>query len=174
MIEIIAEWELGAEDEAQIVRLLAACFSTDFGGRSFFQQRPHFRIVWREAGQIIGHMAVMMRAIRLNGALVDVAGLADVATHPNHRGKGIAAVLLQATIAQVRTTQAQYFLLFGTAGLYAAHGFAAAQNPITYVDLRGAQTGAVRVEIVHGLRVLPLRGQIWPVDAPVDMLGGLF
>ena len=74
----------------------------------------------------------------------------------------------------MRATPAQYFLLFGTAGLYAAHGFAAAQNPITYVDLRGAQTGAVRVEIVHGLRVLSLRGQVWPLDAPVDLLGGLF
>ena len=174
MIEQIADWDLGAEDEAHIARLLRGCFSTDFGGRSFFQQRPHFRLIWREGGQIIGHMAVMMRAIRLGGALVDVAGLADVASHPNHRGKGIAASLLQATIARVKGSQAQYFLLFGTARLYAAHGFAAAHNQITYIDMRGAQTGQVKTERAEELRVLPLRGQAWPVDAPVDLLGHLF
>ncbi len=174
MIEIIADWELGAQDEAQIARLLAACFDTDFGGRSYFQQRPHFRMVWREEGQITGHMAVMMRAIRLGGALVEVAGLADVATQPDHRGKGIAAGLLRATIAQVRTSQAQYFLLFGTAGLYAANGFEPAPNLMTYVGLRGAVTGAVKTETAQELRVLPLRGQAWPVDAPVDLLGHLF
>jgi GNAT superfamily N-acetyltransferase len=174
MSEVIADWDLGAADEAQIQRLLALCFSTDFGGRSYFQQRPHFRLVWREGGQIIGHMAVMMRAIRLGGDLVDVAGLADVATHPDHRGKGIAAALLQAAIGQLRATQAQYFLLFGTAGLYGAHGFAPASNELTYIDMRGAVTGAVHRQRSQELRVLPLRGQAWPVDAPVDLLGHLF
>jgi predicted N-acetyltransferase YhbS len=174
MIEVIADWELTAADEAQIARLLRVCFSTDFGGRSYFQQRPHFRLVWREGGQIIGHMAVMMRAIRLGGALVAVAGLADVATDPDHRGKGIAADLLQATIAQVRRTQAEYFLLFGTATLYGAHGFAIAPNIITYTDLRGAMTAAIKVEKAQELRVLPLRQRDWPVDAPVDLLGHLF
>jgi GNAT superfamily N-acetyltransferase len=174
MIEIIADWDVSAADEGQIVRLLARCFDTDFGGRSYFQQRPHFRMIWREGGQIIGHMAVMMRAIRLNGVLVDVAGLADVATHPDHRGKGIAAALLKSTVAQVRAAQTQYFLLFGTAALYGAHGFAAALNLMTYIDLRGAVTGAVKTEVPQELRVLPLRGKVWPVDAPVDLLGHLF
>lgn len=174
MIEMIVDWDLSKAEEAHLAHLLARCFETDFGGRSYFQQRPHFRMVWRESGQLIGQMAVMMRAIRLNGALVDVAGLADVATHPDHRGKGIATALLQAAIAQVRGTQAEYFLLFGTAAIYGAHGFAAAPNLMTYVDLRGAVTGAVKTETAQELRVLPLRGQAWPVDAPVDLLGHLF
>ena len=174
MIEQFADRDLPQSDEAQIVRLLARCFDTDFGGRSYFQQRPHFRLIWREDGQIIGHMAVMMRAIRLGGALVDVAGLADVATDPDHRGRGIAADLLQASIAQVRRTQADYFLLFGTADLYGAHGFAPAPNVITYTDLRRAVTGLVKIETAQELRVLPLRGKVWPVDAPVDLLGHLF
>jgi predicted N-acetyltransferase YhbS len=174
MIDMIADWDVTPADEAQIARLLARSFDTDFGGRSYFQQRPHFRLVWREGGQIIGHMAVMMRAIRLDGALVDVAGLADVATDPDHRGRGIAAGLLQATITQVRRTQADYFLLFGTAALYGAHGFLPSPNVITYSDLCGAVTGLVKTEAAQDMRVLPLRGRDWPVDAPVDLLGHLF
>ena len=174
MIEMIADWDVTAADEAQIAGLLARCFSTDFGGRSYFQQRPHFRLVWRQDGQIIGHMAVMVRGIRLGGELVAVAGLADVATDPDHRGKGIAGGLLTGAIDRVRATQADYFLLFGTAALYGAHGFSAAPNMITYTDLRGAVTGAVKMEKAQELRVLPLRGREWPVDAPVDLLGHLF
>ena len=174
MIELIADWDVTAADEAQIAHLLARSFSTDFGGRSYYQQRPHFRLIWREGGQVIGHMAVMMRAIRLENDLTDVAGLADVATDPDHRGRGIAADMLQAAIAQVRRTQADYFLLFGTAALYGAHGFSPAQNMIRYSDLRGAVTGAVKLEKALELRVLPLRGRDWPVDATVDLLGHLF
>jgi predicted N-acetyltransferase YhbS len=174
MINVTLDWALSAEEEAQIAGLLRRSFATDFGGRSYFQQRPQLRVMWCEDGQIIGHMAVMLRAIRVGGVLVHAAGLADVATDAGHRGRGIAAALLAEAIGQVRATSAQHFLLFGTAGLYAAHGFVAAQNPITYVDLRDAQTGVVRTKIIHGLRVLPLRGQVWPVDAPVDLLGGLF
>jgi predicted N-acetyltransferase YhbS len=145
---------------------LARCFSTDFGGRTYFRQRPYFKLFWREGGQIIGHMAVMMRAIRLGGALVDVASLADVTTDPDHRGKGIAADMLHASIAQVRRTRADYFLLFGTAAVYAAHGFAPALNVITDTDLRGAVTGAVKMEKAKELRALPLRGQVWPLMPP--------
>lgn len=174
MIELIADWDLTAQDEAQVAQLLKRCFATDFGGRSYFQQRPHFRLIWREGGQIIGHMSVMMRAIRVGGALVDVAGLADVATDPDHRGKGIAAALLAKAIVRACATPAQFFLLFGTAKLYAAQGFVAAQNPITYIDMRDTQTGEVCREPVSGLRVLPLRGQVWPVNAPVDLIGHLF
>jgi len=105
---------------------------------------------------------------------VDVAGLADVATDPDHRGRGIAAGLLQATITQVRRTQADYFLLFGTAALYGAHGFLSSPNVITYTDLCGAVTGLVKTEAAQDMRVLPLRGRDWPVDAPVDLLGHLF
>ncbi len=171
---ITAEWELTPEDEAQIAALLRRSFATDFGGRSYFQQRPHLRLISRDQRRIIGHMAVMLRAVRVADRLVDVAGLADVATDPDRRGQGIAQGLLTAAIAAVRGMQADFFLLFGTAGIYAGNGFVPCHNPITYVDLMGARTGQVRREPARELMVLPLRDQVWPDSAPVDLLGGLF
>ena len=171
---IIAEWQLTPDDEAQIAGLLRRSFTTDFGGRSFFQQRPHLRLITREQGRIIGHMAVMLRAVRVADRLVDVAGLADVATDPDRRGLGIAQALLAQAIAAVRGMQAEYFLLFGTAGIYRGNGFIPSHNPITYVDLRGARTGQIKTERAQELMVLPLRDRDWPVSAPVDLMGGLF
>lgn len=173
-IDRIAEWALTPGDEAQIAALLARCFSTDFGGRSYFQQRHHLRLVTRDQGKILGHMGLLFRAVRLGGALTDIAGLADVATDPASRGQGIAQALLHAAIAEARASQAQFFLLFGNATLYSGNGFRKYPNTLTYLDMRGARTGEVRTEAPEALMVLPLRDQPWPAAAPLDLLGTLF
>jgi predicted N-acetyltransferase YhbS len=174
LAEVIPEWALTAPDEGQIASLLARCFATDFDGRSFFQQRHQLRIVARHKSRIIGHMGLMLRAVRVDRVLTDVVGLADVATDPDHRGKGIAATLLQAAIAEAKRSPATHFLLFGTAGLYAGAGFRKATNTITYLDLTGARTRDVHREPARELMVLPLRDQPWDDSAALDLLGTLF
>jgi predicted N-acetyltransferase YhbS len=174
MIEIQADWALTLADETQIAGLLASSFETDFGGRSYFQQRPQTRLIWREGGAVIGHMAVMHRAIRLGDDLCNVVGLADVAVAANHRGRGIAQAILRRAIDHARGTNAVHFVLFGTAKIYPANGFAPARNDITYVDMRGARTGRVVSEPALHMRVLALQGQVWPASAAVDLLGPLF
>lgn len=173
-IDRVHETEMSAVDEAQIAGLLALCFDTDFGGRSFFRTRHHLRLVIRDGGAIVAHMALQYRAVRLGGRLVDVAALAEVATHPDQRGKGFAGQLLQAAIAEARGARAQHFLLFGTALLYAAAGFVPAHNPLVFVGMDGARTGAVTREAAEVLRVLDLGPQVWDPAAVLDVLGGLF
>ncbi|MES2143866.1 MAG: GNAT family N-acetyltransferase [Pseudomonadota bacterium] len=172
-IETIPETRLTAAQDGEIAALLARCFTTDFGGRSFFQQRHHLRITARDPA-LVGHMALGLRAIRIGGHLTDIAGLADVATDPGHRGKGIAATLLPAAIAEAKAGPAQFLLLFGTAGLYAGAGFVVAHNPMTWIDLTGARMGAVTSQRAENLMVLPLRDKAWEADAPLDLLGNLF
>ena len=173
-IERIPEWALTPEDEVQIAGLLARAFSTDFGGRSYFQQRHHLRLVVRQTGRIIGHMALLFRAVRLGVDLTDIAGLADVATDPNQRGRGIAQALLHEAIAEARASQAAYFVLFGNANLYSGNGFARQINPLTYLDMPDAKTGSVKTEPAQELMVLSLRGQAWDTSARLDLLGTLF
>lgn len=173
-VDLIPEWQLVLADDRQIAALLRICFETDFGGRSFFMQRPLVRLVARDAGRIVGHMALTLRAMRLGDHLIDVAGLCDVATDPDQRGKGIAAALLQTAIDQARQSPAAYFLLLGNARLYTAAGFQKAGNKVTYIDMQGARTRAVKTEIALQLMVLSLKGETWDQTAPLDMLGPLF
>jgi predicted N-acetyltransferase YhbS len=171
---MVPDWALQPEEEAQIAALLGRCFTTDFGGRSYFQQRPHLRLIWQAGGKTCGHAALVFRAIRLAGELVPIAGLADVATDPDHRGQGIAGALLARAIAVAQASPAQFMLLFGTAGLYAAQGFAGASNPLTYLDMTGARTGALRCEVVAHFAALSLKGRPWPDRSEVDLMGPLF
>ncbi|GLS85229.1 hypothetical protein GCM10010873_02020 [Cypionkella aquatica] len=174
MIEIIPEWALTPDDEAQIAQLITLCFGDDFDNRSYHRHRPHLRVILRDQGQIIGHIALLLRPVRLGTRLTETTGLAEVCSHPDHRGTGIAGRLLQTAIRHARTAQTEYIILFGTAPLYAGHGFTRQTNILTFVDLAQNRTTAIISEPAETLMVLPLRGQIWPDNAPLDMLGPLF
>ena len=174
MIERIAEWALSAEDDRQIAALLAASFDTDFGGRSYFKQRHHLRVVHREGGRIIGHMAVAYRTIRLGHRLVEICGLADVATAPEARGRGVASALLGEALAFARETPAAFFVLFGNRPLYAGHGFARQPNRMRFVAIHDGRLIDVREDTDDGLMVLPLGELPWDVKAEVDLLGPMF
>jgi predicted N-acetyltransferase YhbS len=172
-IDTVAETDLSAAHEDEIAALLARSFATDFGGRSFYQQRHHLRFLARDP-DLVGHVAMTLRAIRIGDALTDIAGLAEVATDPAHRGKGIAAALVGTAIAQARGSRATHLMLFGDAGVYAAAGFRAAHNPMRWIDLTGARMGAIRSARATHLMVLPLRDRPWDPSAPLDLLGNLF
>ena len=173
-VERIEEMRLIAPDERQIAALLEAAFATDFGGKSFFQQRQHVRLVVRADGQIVGHMGLCFRAVRLGGTLVDIVGLGDVAAHPGYRGKGIASTLMKAAIAEAKQTQAAFFVLFGDRPIYAGHGFENVAGRVRYIDLAGAQTGTVKEDHHPDLMVLPLMAQTWTTGQTLDLVGHSF
>lgn len=174
LIECIPEWHLGAADDARIAALLGRCFPTDFGGRSYFFQRHHLRLVTREGGVIVGHMALALRAVQLGDRLVTVAGLAEVATDPDHRGKGMAAALLQVAIVEAKAGPAEFLLLFGGAKLYAAAGFATVSNKMAHVATKGTRVARVVSDGDDSLMVLPLRDLPWPDTAALDLRGPVF
>ena len=174
VVERIAEWALSAADDRAIADLLARCFDTDFGGRSYFHQRHHLRLLARDQGRIVGHMALMLRSVRLGEDRFEVACLAEVATDPARRGQGIASALLQAAVVEAQASPARHVLLFGTARLYEAAGFRRVANPMTFLHLESNQTQAILHEAAASLQVLPLRGVAWEPVAPLDLLGPLF
>jgi predicted N-acetyltransferase YhbS len=173
--EAIPEHLLTKTDDDAIARHLARCFTTDFGGRSFFQTRHSWRHLIRNDGRVVAHLAVQLRAVRLGENLLTIAGIADVATDPDHRGQGHAATLLQAALATARQSPARHVLLFGTAKLYPAAGFRPIRNPLTYIDLTGARSGPLhRDRPEDHLQVLDLSTTPWDESKHLDLLGGLF
>jgi predicted N-acetyltransferase YhbS len=173
-IDRIAEWDLQPEMEIQIADLLGEAFETNFGGRSYFMQRPHQRYVAQRDGLVIGHLSLTYRAIRIGTRLCTVVGVCDVATLQAARGQGVAGILLQAAMQGAQSSPAEFVLLFGDAGLYGAAGFHPVDNMLHYVDMSGAQTGQLKTAAIDGLKVLPLRAAVWDHAAQIDLLGPLF
>ncbi|MCB5199368.1 N-acetyltransferase [Loktanella sp. TSTF-M6] len=173
-IDVIPEMALTAQDDSAIAALLDRAFGPGFDGRSFFKQRHHLRIVARRDGDILGHVALLMRDIRLGARLVPIIGLAEVATDPACRGQGIAGALLTEALTQARASLAEFVVLFGDRPIYAGHGFLRANNTLTYALLDDAQTQGMKSRVDDGLMILPLRGSAWDFQARVDLVGHLF
>lgn len=173
-IERIEEMRLTRADEAAIATLLDLAFGTDFAGRSFYQNRHHVRLIVRDGSTVFGHMAIGLRAIRMGAQLCHAVGLAEVATHPDHRGQGIATALMHAAIAEARASIADFLVLFGDQPLYAASGFVAQPNSVTHLDMQGARSGDVIRGPKVGLMVMPLDDLPWDPKAEIDLMGFAF
>lgn len=173
-IERVHEWHLTPALDREIADLVGAAFDTGFDGRSFFKQRHHLRLCARDGTRLVGHMALCIRAVRLDGDLTDIVGLAEVATHPEARGRGVASTLLQEAIAAAAETMAPFFLLFGTAPLYAGHGFRPVRNEMRFSNLDDAQTRGVGQGPATDLMVLELGDRRWPEGADLDLVGWVF
>ncbi|MBC7478818.1 MAG: GNAT family N-acetyltransferase [Pseudorhodobacter sp.] len=173
LIEKIPEMQLSTADDAEIAALLARCFDTDFGGRSYFSQRHHLRLVTRRH-VIVCHIAMTLRAVQLGDQLVTIAGLAEVATDPSMRGQGIAGALLAEAITQAKSSPAEYLLLFGEAKLYSAAGFRTVANKMAHVATKGHRVARIVSDGDDALMTLVLRDQPWPATAPLDLRGPVF
>lgn len=173
-IDRIEETRLSQADETGISALLNRAFDTDFGPFSYFEQRHHVRLVMREAGTIIGHMALGYRAIRLGDVFLDAATLADVATDPAHQGRGVATALMRAMIEEGRAMRADLIMLFGDRPMYAGHGFFHVSNPLTALDLTGRRITEIKRWVPTHLMILPLTELTWDDTSPLDLLGTKF
>lgn len=173
MIEVIPEVELSAQDETQIVEVIRECFPTDYAGRSFYQQRPHVRLVRRKQ-VIVAQLSVFYRSIRLGGELVPIIGIGDVACLPEHRGQGIGSALMARALELGTRSQADFALLFGKRTLYDRAGFVAQKNPYLCVDMTGAQINELAQRDANFLMVRLLKSRNWPEGEQVDFLGPLF
>lgn len=172
-IDLIPEWALSPADEAQIADLLAAAFDTDFGGRTYYMQRHHLRLVLRDP-EIVGHIALLFRAVRQGDQHITIAGLAEVATAPTRRGEGIATRLLRRAVEVSRSSPAEHILLFGDAPIYAGHGFRPVQNPLTFLAIDQDDQSTIHNDASDSLMVLDLSGKPWDGQIPTDLIGRKF
>ena len=173
-VDAIPEITLSHADDAAIADLLSQAFDTDFGGRSFYKQRHHLRLVVRNDTQIIGHMGLCYRAIRMGNQLIDIVGLAEVATHPDHRKKGIASTLMTHAVQAAKQSKADFFILFGDEAIYAASGFRRRPNKMTFVVMDDAKTHTIKTALNNALMVMDLTEKAWDDQATIDWLGHLF
>jgi predicted N-acetyltransferase YhbS len=177
-IEIIHEVNLTKADDAAIGALLSHAFGQigddDFEGRSYHKQRHHLRVLGRVDDHLVGHIALTFRMVTLGCETLPVIGLAEVATHPDHSGKGVATALLEEAMRLASGTQAEFILLFGDHPIYTRRGFRPVQNELRYVGIEGGRTGTVITRATKHLKVMALGDQKWDDAASLDLLGHIF
>jgi nodulation protein A len=161
-------WEddLVEDDHAALGALLARCFPrsfTPFGpGRSWSSARPELRVVARDAGLPVAHVAVLRRFLQVGDGSVAVGDVGLVAVDPDRQGTGLGAELLARCRETLRALELPFgFLTCGehVAGFYATGGWVPVPGPTRMVRADG------RVQVYGGVSmVLPVgRGiEEWP------------
>lgn len=173
-IQTIPELDLSPAVDAEIATLLDAAFDTDFGGRSYFRQRHHLRLIARVDGVLAGHVALTYRVIRNKGQLIPVIGLAEVATDPAFRGQGVARALIMQALAVAASSDAAFALLFGDPAHYRRYGFETARNPLRHLDLENGVSRSVETVTDPGFMVAVTGDIAWNDDTEVDLMGHMF
>lgn len=96
-VDFINEFQLNQQTQAEVAELRAICFPDSSGkGRTYFKQLPHYRLLLRnEQNKTVGQVGIDYRIMNLNGEVVTVMGVIDLAVHPDYRGYGHGAWLIK-------------------------------------------------------------------------------
>lgn len=175
-IEDIHEIDLTSEQDHEIAELLARAFGADagYGGKSFYKQRHHLRLLARLDGELIGHYALAYRWMRMGETRVQIVGIGEVATDPGHRGKGVATALMRAAQDRARRSLAKFIVLFGVRPIYEGMGFVAKDNIVRHMGIENDHSTEILEERDTHLKVFQLRDTEWDDAALIDLLGPSF
>ena len=160
--------------DAAVSCLLDACFDGAHEGRSWFKQVPHERPLAWSGGDLVGHVGMEFRVVRVGEAIVSVLGIVDLCVAPAARRQGIGAALMQGAEEQARG-QSFALAMADDPRLYQRIGYSSLHAPnVTFPAIDELRChGVIRRDLSEIFMVKALTCDSWP-DGPIDLLGHLF
>lgn len=175
MIQTFTEPTLPTAVQDQLRPLLDEAFPGLFNGRTYVKQQPHFRIIMHAGSDVVGHVALDYRVIRIGVEVVRICFVIDLCVHKDRRGQGIGSKLLEEAEAQARQAEVCFMVLIADLhGFYGRHGFLRIQGVSTkWLEIKDrASHSLIEGDLSDQLMAKPLNECGWP-EGPIDMLGYL-
>lgn len=174
-IERYSELELDADLDKRIEQLRNTCFLEHSVPRSYYKQRPHFRLLIHKDDTLLAHVGLDYRMVSVAGQPLSILGIIDLCVLPSARGRGLASQLIKAVI-ELGTSRSVDFLMLAADDhrLYQQHGFETVSAYCSWLRIDQFKNYGVAVEKLDDvIMVRPLSSKAWP-EGPIDMLGYLF
>ena len=175
MIQTFTEPAITDEVRDQLRPLLDEAFPALFNGRTYVKQRPHFRIIMRRGSEIIGHVALDYRIIRIGDGVVPICFVIDLCVRKDLRGQGVGSKLLAEAELQARGSSACFMVLMADIHeFYGRYGFLRIQGvSARYLSIDNLVSSKLMEEDLSSqLMAKNLTEVAWP-QGPIDMLGYL-
>ena len=116
---------------------IADLYGKVFPGRSYFDFykirmayqsqdpyfKPEFSRIIRVDGKIVSHVSLVEKRFWIRNTLVRVGGIADVCTHPDHRGKQFTSILMNDALKYMAEQGYALSLLNGIPNFYHRFGY---------------------------------------------------
>ena len=159
---------------AAVAGLLDTCFDSGHGGRTFHKQIPHGRLLVWSGSDLMGHVGMDYRVVRVGDATLPILGIVDLCVAPSARRQGIGATLLQRAEERARG-QSFALAMADDHRLYLRTGYSLIPNTdVTFLAIDEVRCHSViRRDLSEIFMVKQLAGDAWP-DGPIDLLGHLF
>ena len=146
-VEVIDEGDLAPDLEAAIRRTLVACFPKDAEffsrSRAWHGSAPAYSAVICDGAEVIAHLGVVQRRITVGDQSLLVAGIQNVGVRPEHRGRGLCRLVLDAAMGEALERGLDVGLLFCVAAnvpVYAQCGWQRLPDPpVVRVDFDGVE-----------------------------------
>lgn len=174
---LIAENDLTADHHQCICDLLVLAYPKYeyiFSKSSYYFSLPEYRLwIEDEHSTMIAHLDIERRMIAVNGEDVYVAGIGEVATHPNYQGQGIGHLLMNrlTTILREKIIVDYGFLkcLQTVAGFYRRVGWHSIKQAVHEEDI---DTDEIKISQGSAM-ILPIRKTMdqWQTEGFVDLRG---
>lgn len=174
---LVEESDLTDRHHERICRLLVKAFpqyADLFSTASHYYALPEYRL-WMEdeQGQMVAHLDFERRIIGVNGVDVYIAGVGEVATHPDWQGHGVGRLLMQ----QLQSTlYDQFTVAYGflqcrdeVVGYYEKVGWHQVNQLIHEEDVHSGKT----VVSQGPAMILPIHQTVdeWMTDGSIDLRG---
>ena len=170
-VRYVADADVDPRLDAELRQLLALCFPDDpcFKSRRFVHYAPQHRflIYWET---LAAHLALHDLELLVGEAGVQVGGVAEVAVHPDFRGRGLVRTLLAAAHDFLAARGTEFGVLFGKPVVYQSSGYRPIEDPIRYFS---SGEGITKTEKLAGALVKCLGPRPWPAGV-VDLKGPTF
>ena len=138
---IVDERDMTPDLDARIRDGLCICFPNDRDtfsrSRSWHGSHPSFCAIVEDAGEVIAHVGVVDRTVRITDSPVRVAGVMNVFVLPSHQGLRLSDIATAAAMAEAAGRGFDLGLLFCTrplVGVYGRMGWLLADNPVIRVE----------------------------------------
>jgi len=136
MIKYIHDTEVGGNLNKKIVHLLSICFVKEpiLHHRRYFKEMPQHRWYIEDDKKLIAHIAMHEKIMSSKNREFPFGGVAEVAVHPDFRGRGYVRKILIKVHKWLQTNEFPFAILFGEKEIYSSSGYSLVQNEIKYFN----------------------------------------
>jgi len=171
----IEEFKITKKQHSQIQTLLQICFSAYPNDRSFYKQIPSFRFLVFENKNLIGHLAIIHRMIRVGEENFTIFGVSDLCVHPDFQHKKIASALLQELELLGKKHNIDFVILIAQdQNFYKKNKYKPINNNCKWLIINDLQSlGLAKRNLENALMIKQLGEKKWQTG-DIDFMGHIF